>query len=334
MSAMTGGRLPVTVLTGFLGSGKTTLLGALLKRPELSRTAVIVNEFGEIPLDHELVEASDEQIVQLSGGCLCCALRSDLGITLAGLLDRRARGELPRFERIVIETSGLADPAPILHQLMTDPGLASRLAVGRTVTLVDAPTGEATLGRHPEARKQAAMADRLLITKGDVAAERVPALRAALAALNPTAIQADCLHGGIDPALVIGDAEEPERALPESVLLEAGHSDGVGSFAIVRDAPIGAVALLLFLQTLAEICGERLLRVKGIVALAEAPDRPAAIHGVQHVFHEPRWLEGWPSADRRSRLVFITRGVSQAWVETLLAVIEAEAAEAGSGRAH
>ncbi len=327
-------RLPVTVLTGFLGSGKTTLLAALLRRPELARTAVIVNEFGEIPLDHELIEVGDEQIVQLSGGCLCCALRSDLGVTLARLFDLRDRGELPAFERVAIETSGLADPAPILHTLMTDPGLVPRLGTGRTVTLVDAVTGSAVLERHVEARKQVALADCLLITKSDLASGNAGTLRALLATLNPVMPIVECRHGAVDPALVFptgdGGGQESDGQFANLHPIVGSHGEGVDSFAIVRDAPIAGVALLLFLQALAELCGERLLRVKGIVAVAEAPDRPAVIHGVQHVFHEPRWLEGWPSAERRSRIVFITRGISQEWAETLLRITEAETAAASS----
>lgn len=327
-------RLPVTVLTGFLGSGKTTLLAALLRRPELARTAVIVNEFGEIPLDHELIEAGEEQIVQLSGGCLCCALRSDLGVTLARLLDLRDRGELPPFERVAIETSGLADPAPILHTLMTDPGLVPRLKTGRTVTLVDAVTGQGTIERHVEARKQVALADCLLITKGDLAPGSGAALQALLATLNPVAPVGECRQGALDPELVFPndgtERPEPDERFADLPPIVGSHGEGVSSFAIVRDAPIAAVALLLFLQALAELCGERLLRIKGIVAVAEAPGRPAVIHGVQHVFHEPRWLDHWPSQDRRSRIVFITRGVAQEWVEILLRVIEDETAAASA----
>ncbi len=330
--------IPVTVLTGFLGSGKTTLLSRLLRHPDFARTAVIINEFGEVGLDHELVETSEESFVELQTGCLCCSIRGDLARTLADILARRERGEVGAFERVVIETSGLADPAPILHALMTDAGLAERLALAGVVTTVDAVNGAATLERQPESVKQVAVADRVVLTKTDLVEGGAAALASRLAAINPAAAVVSASFGDIDPALLFADAGDPVRA---AARLEAqaraashphhhhsaGHDADISCFAVLREAPIPAVVLGLLLEALAEHAGGDLLRLKGLVSVAESPDRPAVIHGVQHVFHPPAWAERWPSADRRTRLVLITRGVPQAWVEALLAAIEAEVGE-------
>ena len=322
--------IPVSVLTGFLGSGKTTLLSHLLRQPELSRAAVIINEFGEIGLDHELVEASEDSVIALTTGCLCCKVRSDLTETLHDLLRRRDAGALPqKFDHIVIETSGLADPAPILHALMTDPSLAERLTLGSVVTTVDAVAGEVTLAREAVSRKQVAVADRVVLSKLDLAGGDAEALRRRIAALNPGALTLRAVRGKIDAASLFAD---PRRGTPEIAAWlgeapthgHAHHDAEIRAFAIVRAAPIRAVALTLFLEALAEHCGADLLRLKGIVNIAESPERPAVIHGVQHVFHAPTWLERWPSADRTSRMVFITRRIPQRWVELLLDAVSAE----------
>jgi len=328
--------IPVSVLTGFLGSGKTTLLGRLVRRPEFARTAVIINEFGEVGLDHDLVEASEESFVQLQTGCLCCTIRGDLVLTLEDLLRRRDAGTVPRFERVVIETTGLADPAPILQALMTDPVAAERLALAGVVTTVDAATGAATLDRQREAVKQAAVADRLVLTKTDL----LPAsadLLARLAAINPSAPVLQATFGQIEPdRLFDGGLYDPAGKAPDVQIWLAAdahghhhHDSGISSFCVMREAPIRAVALALFLETLAEHCGPDLLRVKGILNIAESPDHPAVIHGVQHVFHPPAFLERWPSADRRSRIVFITRDIPRAWIEHLLEALDAEVGELG-----
>jgi G3E family GTPase len=380
--------IPVAVLTGFLGSGKTTLLGRLLKSPEFSRTAVIINEFGEIGLDHDLIETSEESFIELQTGCLCCTIRGDLARTLADILQRRDRGEVTAFERIVIETSGLADPAPILHALMSDAGLSERLALAGVVATVDAVNGLATLERQPESVKQVAVADRLVLTKTDLLAEAPGSrhrhrpepvegrqytppgrgstgsplgwqpprtldegdasdgLATQLAAINPTATVLRASFGDVDPARLFdmgaGALDGSSSHIPVWLGLDAladnpahaHHHDGAAShdaqiscFAIVREVPIRAVALTLLLEALAEHTGSDLLRLKGLVNVAESPDRPAVIHGVQHVFHPPAWLERWPSPDRRTRLVFITRAIPRGWVEALLATIEAEVEE-------
>ncbi len=288
------------MVTGFLGSGKTTLIGRLLRDPSFARTAVIVNEFGEVGLDHALIAGGDETVLALTTGCLCCAVRTDLVATLLDLLARRAAGSVG-YDRVLVETSGLADPAPILHALMTDPALAGSHAVAGVVTLVDALLGEATLGRHPEARRQVALADRLVLTKTDLAAP-APALLAALRGLN---MLAPLAVGAPDPALLLAPAPRL-GAVPAGV---ARHGAGISTFLVERAAPVPALALTLWLQALAEHCGERLLRMKGMVDVAEMPGRPAVIHGVQHVFAEPDWLDRWPDADRRSRVVFIVQAL-------------------------
>jgi G3E family GTPase len=331
--------IPVAVLTGFLGSGKTTLLGRLLRHPDFARTAVIINEFGEVGLDHELVEASEESFVELRTGCLCCAVRGDLALTLEDLLRRRDAGTVTPFERVAIETSGLADPAPILHTLMSDAGLARRLALAGVVATVDTVTGLATLERYPQSVKQVALADRLILTKTDLAHAQCAELAARLTALNPTAKRLQASFGEVDPARLFDmgyPASLRARDLPAWLGLDghsapaAGHHEQISCFAILRNEPFKAITLTLVLEALAEHCGSDLLRLKGIVNIAENPDRPAVIHGVQHVFHPPVWLDGWPSRDRRSRLVCIGRDIRQAWIEALINAIEAEVAEVGA----
>jgi len=330
--------IPVAILTGFLGSGKTTLLRHLLRHPEFSRTAVLINEFGEIGLDHELVETSHDSFIELATGCLCCKIRSDLAQTLDDMLRRRDRGELPPFDRVVIETSGLADPAPILQTLMTDLKIAGRLVLGGVITTVDAVNGSDTLDREEISVKQVALADRLVLTKSDLANGAQPELLGRLAGLNPGAPVLRAHHGRVDPRRVFDSGVydpcakslDAEAWLAEEAAQEHSHDRhdaDVTTYALVREQPIRAVALTLFLEALAEHCGADLLRLKGIVKVAECPDRPAVLHGVQHVFHAPAWLERWPSEDRRSRIVFITRGIPRRWVEALLDVLDAEVAE-------
>jgi G3E family GTPase len=328
---------PVTVITGFLGSGKTTLLAHLLRDPSMSRTAVIINEFGAIGLDHDLVETSDESFVQLSNGCLCCNVRSDLVLTLGDLAARRAAGTLPQFERVVIETTGLADPAPILHALMTDPAVTEVYALDGVVTTVDAVTGLHTLAHHRESLRQAAVADRILLTKTDVPEANARALVERLGAINPDASVTAVVNGEIPASALFGTfdrhrdrpapGDEPPDASSHPARHDPHHLDAITSFSMTRDEPVHAATLALFLSALAENCGADLLRMKGLVRIAETPETPAVIHGVQHVYHAPVWLERWPSADRRTRVVFIGGKLRESWARTLLDLIDGEVAD-------
>jgi G3E family GTPase len=334
--------IPVSILTGFLGSGKTTMLRHLLGQPEFSRTAVIINEFGEVGIDHDLIEASEDSFIELQTGCLCCKIRTDLALTLADLLRRRDEGRCTPFDRIVIETSGLADPAPILQTLMTDTTIARRIVLGGVVTTVDAVNGVGTLEREAISQKQVAVADRIVLTKLDLAGPAQPALLRRLEAFNAGASVLIADHGRIDPLRVFnaGLYDPATKSTDVNAWLaeethghsHARHDADIKAYAIVRREPIQAVALTLFLEALAEHCGDDILRLKGIVNILESPDRPAVIHGVQHVFHPPAWLDRWPSDDRRSRIVFITRRVPQRWAEVLLAAIGGEVADVPVGR--
>ncbi|MDB5373271.1 MAG: cobalamin synthesis protein/P47K [Belnapia sp.] len=333
--------IPVTVLTGFLGAGKTTLLNRLLRHPDLADTAVLINEFGEIGLDHLLVERLDGDTVLLNAGCLCCTVRGDLVRALRDLAGRIAGGQPIR--RVVVETTGLADPAPILQTLMSDPHLLARFRLDGVVTLVDAATGMATLDAQPEAVKQAAVADRLVLTKTDLATpETVSALWTRLRALNPGAPLLNALHGDIGPAELLDcglyDATRKHPDVRRWLDAEAyaahdhhhahhhGHGHDVSrhdarihSFCLTFDEPLPWEGISTWLEVLTMTRGESVLRIKGILAL-EDQVLPIAIHGVQHLFHPPARLAAWPKAadgteDRRSRLVFILRDLDRATVE-------------------
>ncbi len=334
--------MPVSVITGFLGSGKTTMLSHLLRHPAFADTAVIINEFGEIGLDHDLIETSDETTVTLQTGCLCCKMQDDLLRTLHDLLERRRRGTVPPFARVVVETSGLADPAPVLQSLMMDETAAAHFPLARVLTVVDAVTGGNSLANHLEARHQLAVADHVVISKTDLSGG-IPEdldrfLHAARAAGNIST--SDC--GRVPPALLFAEERADgavlrntiERLLSPSPVSDgddqhhrrADHhaDDAIHTFVLRRDAPLDAVTLSLFLEALADHCGADLLRLKGLVQVCEDREHPAVIHGVQHVFHPPAWLPAWPSADRRTRMVFIARNIRESWVRALLDAIEAE----------
>ena len=318
---------PVSIVTGFLGSGKTTFIGRILRDPEFGRTAVIVNEFGEIGLDHDLIASSDESVLTLNTGCLCCAVQTDLARTLVDLLERRAAG-LADFDRVLIETSGLGDPAPMLQSLMTDSVVSHAYRMGSVVTLVDSVHGDATLDQFAEARHQVALADRLLISKTDLQPV-TDGLSAALEALNPGASR--MLVAAAGASVLFGETLSQDLwDRVAGMRRQPGHGD-IETFTLVRERPLPALALTLLLQAVVEHCGARLLRVKGFVAIEEMKGRPAVIHGVRHVFNPPDFLDRWPSEDWRTRLVFIGRGVPRYFVSRLLDAIEDEVREATAG---
>jgi G3E family GTPase len=325
-------RLPVVLVTGFLGSGKTTLIAALLRHPAMGETAVLVNELGEAAIDHHLVRQVDERTVVMASGCVCCTLRGDLRDELRDLLARRARGEVPPFARVVVETTGLADPAPVLSTLLTEPVLRHQYALEAVVATVDAVNGAATLDRHGEAVKQAAVADTLLVTKADAAPpEAVAALEARLRALNPVAAIRRAAFGAVEPEAVLRARERD----PAAALAAAGpphaHAHDLRTFTLVLDAPLDWDAFAVWLTMLLHARGLDVLRVKGLLDVG-GPG-PVLLDGVQHVVHPPRHLPAWPDDDRRSRIVFITRGVERDAVEaSLLAFAGLGAAPASRAR--
>lgn len=333
-----GPLVPVSLLTGFLGSGKTTVLNRLLSRTEFARTVVVINEFGEIGLDHELVESSTEDMVLLKSGCLCCTIRGDLVDTLRGLTARKQGGTIAPFDRVLIETTGLADPAPILHTLMSDLALTSAYRLDGVITTVDAATGDATLDRQIESVKQAAVADRLLLTKTDlVPPAQAMALSQRLRRLNPAAPIIVSRQGEVDPAGLLDaglynpqtKSLDVQRWLKAEAYTTDGHGDHHGhghahdhrhdinrhddhikAVCLTVEEPLPASAFDTWLGLLLAMKGPDILRIKGIVNI-EGFDGPLVIHGVQHVFHPPLQMKKWPSSDRRSRIVFITRDLDE-----------------------
>jgi G3E family GTPase len=319
-------------------------------------TAVIINEFGEIGLDHLLTERSNENFVLLNNGCLCCTVRGDLITTLRNLFLRRVRGEIPEFARVIIETTGLADPAPIIHTLIADPLISARFRLDGVVAAIDTVNGAATLDGHQEAVKQVAVADRLLLTKTDLAGQdRIEHVKRRLSRLNPGAPIIETIGGRVDPAAVFDiGLYRPATKIPDvaawlraEAFEPAGHSHGhehhrhphgadhdhghalldvnrhddlIRAYCVIREQPVQWVAFSTWLDLLAAMRGEDLLRVKGIVHIADRPDRPVVIHGVQHLFHPPVLLDAWPSDDRRTRIVFITRDMPREVIEDTLQV--------------
>jgi G3E family GTPase len=314
------GPVPVNVLTGFLGSGKTSLLRRLLQSPLLADAAVLINEFGEVGLDHWLLERLDDETVLLESGCVCCTIRTDLRDALLDLHERRARGQLPPFRRVVIETTGLADPAPIVQTIRGEPRLRYHYVLGNIVTVVDSVNGPATLRDFPEAAHQVAVADRLVVTKLDLpdAADLTPLLRR----LNPTApIQALRPEDPAPADLLVQDVLDPASrdAVVQAWLAHSGHEHehaphvGIQAFCISRDEPLDPAAFGLWFTMLLNRHGASILRVKGLLHL-QGVETPVVIHGVQHVIHEPTHLAAWPGGTAQTQIVLIVKGLPKAQI--------------------
>ena len=334
----------------------------------MAHTAVVINEFGEIGLDQALAATSDDTIMVLENGCLCCTVFGDLVATLNRLYHAREAGEIPRFDHVVIETSGLADPAPVLQAFLSDPTLAGLFRVSAVIATVDAVNGPETLDRHVESVRQVALADHILITKLDLlnpneAAARDAELTDRLRRLNPAAqilriddrtldVGALLRQTGLDPADPNADARAWLNAAAYARTDHDDHVDhdhadhdhadhphhglhdrDIASFCFIREQPITREALRFLLDALQQNLGPNLLRVKGLIHVAEEPDRPAVIQGAQHLLHTLSWLDHWPDADRRSKIVFITQGYDRADVEDMIAVLDRVAARTAAARA-
>jgi G3E family GTPase len=307
------------VLTGFLGSGKTTVLNRLLRHPSLTDTAVVINEFGEIGIDHLLVTPVADDVVLLESGCVCCSAGEDLGSALASLLARRRAGELPPFRRIVLETTGIADPSALLQRILADATLAATVRIHGVLTVADAVFGEATLERHPECALQAAVANRLVLSKLDlVASATAEALVAKLRSINPSAPITAACSPEIDPAMLFAEGRgvgglsfgaAPPRASGAAATAHARHTDRYASFCLRWDEPLAWNDLAAWLEALLIARGDSILRMKGLLHV-EGRTRPLVVQGVQHALYPPTELSAWPQDTARSELVFITRDFS------------------------
>ncbi len=349
MSLNHASRIPVTLVTGFLGSGKTTLINAGLKSPDLAKTVVVVNEFGAVGLDHQLYTSSNDAVVVLENGCLCCTVKSDLISTLNNLFHDRARGDLPDFNNVVIETTGLADPGPVLQAFLSEPTLDMLYRVVNVVTVVDAVNWQTTADKHDEALWQVALADDLLISKLDLADEGAyQKLSAQLQAMNPAAkiAKADfttqavaplLMHKGFDAADPMADPTQwlsiasydacgvkPDEAdgLKDQDMPHHLAAKGIESFVLMRSNPLAREELEFLLDGISQNLGANLLRVKGLINILEEPGKPAVVQGVQHLLHNITWLEKWPTADERTRIVFITQGLARTHLQETIELLD------------
>lgn len=319
--------IPVNVVTGFLGSGKTTLLQRLLASPLLNDTAVLVNEYGEVGLDQHLLTSATQPTLLMDNGCVCCAIRGDLQDALRNLFDQRERGEIPAFKRVVVETSGLADPVPIAYTVLAEPVLQHHFRLGNVVTVVDAVNGLDQLVQFEESVKQIAVADRIVLTKTDLLGEEGPErLIARLHEINLSAPVIEGISENIRPDTLItqdlhdpaGKAREVDRWMKAEDPHHHHHTEGVSSFAMIHDRPLDWTAFGIWMTMLLNRHGDRVLRIKGLLNVTDV-DTPVLINGVQHVVHPPVHLDAWPDADRRSRLVFIVRDIDRARIQASLA---------------
>ena len=325
-------QIPVTVITGFLGSGKTTLLSSILKKKEMQKTAVIINEFGEIGLDHALIEHTDENIVELQSGCICCTIQGDLNKTLIDLFDKMMNGKVSSFNRILIETTGLANPVPIIHTLMSSIELIRIYSLDGVITVVDSINGEKTLDLHEESLKQLALAEKIILSKTDIVdKDEIKSLVYRIKEINPVSQIIFSKFGNIPLEEIFGlGAYDPYKKSSDVKKWLAAekykdkkhhhhhdvnrHNENIRAFSMMSENPVNMIAFSFFRDMITAALGANLLRMKGIVNIA-GEERPAVIHGVQHIFHPVQWLETWPDNDRRTKLVFITQNIKKEQIE-------------------
>ena len=333
--------ISITILTGFLGSGKTTILSSLIKHKLMANAAIIINEFGEIGLDHDLIETTDENVIELQNGCICCTIQGDLKSTLFNLLKKMEKGEISPFNHVIIETTGLADPVPIIHTLMTSLDLQRIYSIDGVITVIDSINGESTYNVHEEAVKQTAFADRIVLSKTDIADEaRVNSLTKRIRTINPKVTIIKSNMNSVPVAKLLGlndyNPQNKDWNVREWLEIEKNksskhlhhhhdhdvnrHGDDIETFAMVTSQPVSMTSLNFFLELLMSQMGENILRIKGILNI-KGQECPAVIHGVQHIFHPLEWLEKWPSQNKQSRLVFITKNINKDTIDNLFKII-------------
>ena len=333
--------ISITILTGFLGSGKTTILSSLIKHKLMANAAIIINEFGEIGLDHDLIETTDENVIELQNGCICCTIQGDLKSTLLNLLKKMEKREISPFNHVIIETTGLADPVPIIHTLMTSLDLQRIYSIDGVITVIDSINGESTYNVHEEAVKQTAFADRIVLSKTDIADEaRVNSLTKRIRTINPKVTIIKSNMNSVPVAKLLGlndyNPQNKDWNVREWLEIEKNksskhlhhhhdhdvnrHGDDIETFAMVTSQPVSMTSVNFFLELLMSQMGENILRIKGILNI-KGQECPAVIHGVQHIFHPLEWLEKWPSQNKQSRLVFITKNINKDTIDNLFKII-------------